>query len=184
MNSFFDRLLPNFLMKLECTVQRPAVFKRVKAARRHSGADRHRCFRADLHPHLVSCIVERGNRCRRGFPGNRTTPYQASASRPEHPLVASRYEEIAAQLREGGAVHAQAVDSVHTEQHAVSLVSLSVDRPERVGHCTKRELYAGAGVHPGYSQHAGLRCNRPCHSINDLIHGLIGGILIQGNSAD
>src|SRR3989449_7605000 len=44
------------------------------------------------------------------------SPYQASASRPEHPLVASRYEEIAAQLREGGAVHAQAVDSVHTEQ--------------------------------------------------------------------
>src|SRR5436309_10822410 len=88
-NSFFDRLLPNFLMKLECTIQRPAVFKRVKAARRHSSADRYGCFWANLHPHLVSCIVEGGNCCRRGFPGNRTTPYQASASRPEHPLVAS-----------------------------------------------------------------------------------------------
>src|SRR5207248_9530517 len=112
--------------------------------------------RADPHPHLVSCIVERGNRCRSGFPSNRTAPYQSSASRPEHPLVASRYEEIAAQLRQGGAVHAQAVDPVHTEQHAVSLVSLSVDRPERVRHRTDRKRYASAGGHPTYSQHPSL----------------------------
>src|ERR1700682_432126 len=135
------------------------MFEGMEAAGRHPGADRNWRLRTKSHPHFVVGVVEGGDgRCGRG-PGRGLAPHEPRATRAEHPLVTSGNEEVAAQFRQLRAVDSEAVDSVDTKQYAVLLIATGVDGLERIGDGADRQLYAGAGVNPGHSQHSSLRSN-------------------------
>jgi hypothetical protein len=120
---------------------------------------------------------ERGDRRFDGVPCSAPTPHESRPSRPEQPLVAAGYEEVAAERLDGRVLDAETVHTVDTE-------NVGASPPQRRSNPCRRQLDARTRMHPHDRDHPRPRPDAAKERRDDLVLGRAPCIPIERHASN